>query len=214
MPATITPDNFTDYVPPLKKEAVKLFEISIGGTLLTPREVDVQLNEEGDAVDFTIIYPRPASGAVRIAPVYIKLLPDDGYATALTVYDDARNILNAGETLNTESPTYDLASPPPAKPAASPAPGKIGGEECRITGLRPIGSYRFHGTQARSHLRSGRDLGYGRREVLARDRLGEQYIHARGPLAIGQQHRPKSCEHDYRNLRDDLARGLDKRDRR
>jgi hypothetical protein len=120
-PAMLTPDNFNDFVPPLKKEAEKLFELTAGGKPLAPREVDVELNEDGDGVDFTIIYARPPAGPLRLGAVYIKLLPDDGYATALTVFDDARRVLNAGKSLDMETLTFDLIAPPPAARAAPSA---------------------------------------------------------------------------------------------
>ena len=118
-PLLLTPDNIDNYLPALKKAGEKLFEVTAGGKLLAPIEVDVELNEEGDGVDFPIVYPRSPATPLRIAATYIKLLPDDGYATALTLFDNDRNVLDSGENLDTNNLGTDLKAPPPS---LSPSP--------------------------------------------------------------------------------------------
>lgn len=104
--------NFDGFVPKLKQVAEKLFELTAGGTNLAPRDVDVELNDEGDAVDFTIVYPRPPAGTLRIAVVYFRRLPHDGYGTGLGVFDEAGNQLATADNLNLEHPFLDFKIPP------------------------------------------------------------------------------------------------------
>jgi hypothetical protein len=107
-------DNFDTFVPMFKRQGEKLFELTAGGTNLVAQAVDVRLSSEGDAVDFTILYPRPAAGPVRIAPAYVKRLPDQGYGTALAVFDEAGHQLAFADNLNLEDMNLDFKIPPPA----------------------------------------------------------------------------------------------------
>jgi len=75
--------------------------------------VDVQLGSEGDAVDFTITYPRPTAGPMRIAPAYVKRLPDEGYGTALAVFDEQGNQIAFDANLDLENMVLDFQAPPP-----------------------------------------------------------------------------------------------------
>jgi hypothetical protein len=120
-------DNFNTYLPKLKKVGEKLFVVTSGGTNLVARAVDVQLNEEGDAVIFTVIYPRPPAGPLRIAATWVKLLHDEGYGTTLTVLDEARQQIVYDDNLNMEKMFLDLKSPPPsdAKPGAATGPQTV-----------------------------------------------------------------------------------------
>jgi hypothetical protein len=106
-------DNFDSYVPMFKRQGEKLFELTAGGTNLVARAVDVRLSSEGDAVDFTIIYPRPPAGPMRIAPAYVKRLPDQGFGTALAVFDEAGHQLAFADNLNLEDMNLDFKIPPP-----------------------------------------------------------------------------------------------------
>jgi hypothetical protein len=106
-------DNFESFIPALKRDGENLFEITAGGTNLVAHAVDVQLSSEGDAVDFTIIYPRPPTGSLRIAPAYVKRLPDDGYGTALAVFDKSGQQLAFDANLNLKNMNLDLKVPPP-----------------------------------------------------------------------------------------------------
>ena len=101
-------DNFDSFVPMFKRQGEKLFELTAGGTNLVAQAVDVRLSSEGDAVDFTIIYPRPAAGPVRIAPAYVKRLPDQGYGTALAVFDEAGHQLAFADNLDLENIFLDF----------------------------------------------------------------------------------------------------------
>ena len=121
-PVAFDEENFNRYVPALKQVEENFFEITVAGKVLAPREVDVQLNEEGDGVDFTIIYARPPPGPLRIAVSYIKLLPDEGYGTALAVFDEAQHVIASDDNLNMEHRTLDLNIPPTAE-TPSPGPG-------------------------------------------------------------------------------------------
>jgi len=107
-------DNFGNFVPMLKRQGEKLFEMTAGGTVLAARAVDVQLSSEGDAVEFTIIYPRPPAGPLRITATYVKRLPDEAYGTALAVFDEAQHQLAFDANLNTDNLSLDLKAPPPA----------------------------------------------------------------------------------------------------
>jgi hypothetical protein len=114
-------DNFNDFVPMLKRAGEKMFDVTAGGTVLAASAVDLRLSSEGDAVDFTIIYPRPPAGPMRIVPAYVKRLPDDGYGTALAVFDEAGHQLAFDANLTLEDMVLELnvpasASMPPAKP--------------------------------------------------------------------------------------------------
>jgi hypothetical protein len=104
-------DNFDSFVPMFKRQGEKLFELTAGGTNLVAQAVDVRLSSEGDAVDFTIIYPRPAAGTVRIAPAYVKRLPDQGYGTALAVFDETGHQLVFADNLNLEEMNLDFKIP-------------------------------------------------------------------------------------------------------
>jgi hypothetical protein len=115
-------DNFGSSVPALKQDGEKLFEVTEGGTNLVARAVDVQLSSEGDAVDFTIIYPRPPAGPLRIAPAYVKRLPDDGFGTALVVFDEAGNQIAFDDNLNLENLNLDLKVPPPIQADTNTGP--------------------------------------------------------------------------------------------
>jgi hypothetical protein len=108
-------DNFSRFVPALKREGEKLFEITAGETNLMARTVDVRLSSEGDAVEFTIIYPCPPAGPMRIVPAYVKRLPDEGYGTALAVFDEAGHQLAFDANLSIEKMTLDLNVPPQTK---------------------------------------------------------------------------------------------------
>jgi hypothetical protein len=120
-------DNFSTYLPKLKKVGEKLFALTTGGTNLVALAVDVRLNEEGDAVEFTIIYPRPAAGPLRIAATYVKLLHDEGYGTTLSVFDEARHQIAYADNLNLEQMFLDFKVTPPAdvKPDAASAPETV-----------------------------------------------------------------------------------------
>jgi hypothetical protein len=109
-------DNFSQFMPVLKRIGEKLFVITAGGTNLMARAVDVQLSSEGDAVDFTIIYPCPPAGPLRIVPAYVKRLPDEGYGTALAVFDEAGHQLAFDANLCMENMTLDLKVPPQSGP--------------------------------------------------------------------------------------------------
>lgn len=124
-PPMLDEESFNRFLPKLKQVGKKIFEITACGTNLAPRAVDVQLNEEGDAVVFTIIYPRPATGPLRFAAAYIKLLPDDGYATTLSVFDKAHQLLAFADTLNMENMTFDFKSLPITKPSAQIVPSSM-----------------------------------------------------------------------------------------
>ena len=100
------------YAPKLKQVGEKLFELTAGGSNLAPRAVEVELNDEGDAVNFTIIYPRPPAGLLRLAAVYIKRLPHDGYGTGLGGFDEAGHLLASADNLNLEKPFLDFKIPP------------------------------------------------------------------------------------------------------
>ena len=120
-------DNFNDFVPMLKRAGEKMFEITAGGTAGAARSVDVRLSSEGDAVDFTIIYPRPPAGPLRITAAYVKRLPDEGFATALEVFDEAQHQIAFDANLCVDNLSLDLKAPPPAdaptpKPDANTAP--------------------------------------------------------------------------------------------
>jgi hypothetical protein len=123
-------DNFNDFVPMLKRAGEKMFEITAGGTVLAASAVDLRLSSEGDAVDFTIIYPRPAAGAVKITAAYVKRLPDEGFATALEVFDEAQHQIAFDANLCMDNLSLDLKAPPPAtvpppKPDADSAPQAV-----------------------------------------------------------------------------------------
>jgi hypothetical protein len=105
-------DNFIQFIPALKRDGEKLFEITAGGTNLVAHAVDVRLSSEGDAVDFTIIYACPPAGPMRIVPAYVKRLPDEGYGTALAVFDEAGHQLAFDANLSMENMTLDLKVPP------------------------------------------------------------------------------------------------------
>ena len=113
-------DNFDYFVPALKEQGKKLFEITAGRTMLAERAVDVQLNSVGDGVDFTIIFPRPPVGPLRIAPAYLRRLPNEGYGTALSVFDEAGRQLVSGANLNQENNwDLNLKVPPPSSSATN-----------------------------------------------------------------------------------------------
>ena len=123
-------DNFNDFVPMLKRAGEKMFEITAGGTVLAARAVDVRLSSEGDAVDFTIIYPRPPAGPLRITAAYVKRLPDEGFGTALEVFDEAQHQIAFDANLCMENLSLDLKAPLPAdaptpKPDANTAPQAV-----------------------------------------------------------------------------------------
>jgi hypothetical protein len=120
-------DNFSRYLPKLKKVGEKLFALTTGGTNLVVNAVDVRLNEEGDAVEFTIIYPRPPAGPLRIAATYVKLLHDEGYGTTLTVFDEARHQIAYADNLNLEQMFLDFKVTPPSdvKPGAASPPETV-----------------------------------------------------------------------------------------
>jgi len=115
-------DNFDFFVPDLKQQGEKLFEIRAGGTVLAEHAVDVRLNSAADGVDFTIIFPRPPAGPLRISPTYVKRLPDEGYGTALSVFDEAGRQLAFDANLNLKNMNLNLRIPPPSKLAANDAP--------------------------------------------------------------------------------------------
>ena len=116
-------DNFSNFVPMLKQAGEKLFEMTAGGTVLAARAVDVRLSSEGDAVDFTIIYPRPLAGPLRITAAYVKRLPDEGFATALEVFDEAQHQIAFDANLCMENLSLDLKAPLPAT-VPPPKPGE------------------------------------------------------------------------------------------
>jgi hypothetical protein len=123
-------DNFNDFVPMLKRAGEKMFEITAGGTVLAASAVDLRLSSEGDAVDFTIIYPRPPAGPLRITAAYVKRLPDEGFATALEVFDEAQHQLAFDANLCMDNLSLDLKAPPPAtvpppKPDAAATPQAV-----------------------------------------------------------------------------------------
>ena len=107
-------DNFNDFVPTLKRAGEKMFEVTAGGTVLAASSVDLRLSSEGDAVDFTIIYPRPPAGPLRITAAYVKRLPDEGFATALEVFDEAQHQIAFDANLCMDNLSLDLKAPPPA----------------------------------------------------------------------------------------------------
>jgi hypothetical protein len=120
-------DNFNDFVPMLKRAGEKMFEITAGGTVLAASSVDLRLSSEGDAMDFTIIYPRPPAGPLRITAAYVKRLPDEGFATALEVFDEAQHQIAFDANLCMDNLSLDLKAPPPAtvppaKPDVTPPP--------------------------------------------------------------------------------------------
>jgi len=127
-PPVLSEGSIDGYVPALKKVGQNLFEVTAGGKTLAPREVDVELNEEGDGVDFTIIYPRPPAGPLRFAAVYVKRLPDDGYGTALTVFDSDQQVVGSDDNLDMENLALSVQAPPPmAKPAVAAAGQSVPG---------------------------------------------------------------------------------------
>ena len=65
-------------------------------------------------MDFTIIYPRPPAGPLRITAAYVKRLPDEGFATALEVFDEAQHQLAFDANLCMDNLSLDLKAPPPA----------------------------------------------------------------------------------------------------
>ncbi len=120
-------DNFTSFEPMFKRQGARLFEMTAGETNLVARAVDARLSSEGDAVDFTIVYPRPPVGPLRISPAYVKRLPDQGYGTALVVYDEAGQQIAFDDNLNPDNMTLDLKVPPPAEsPPATNSPPPAG----------------------------------------------------------------------------------------
>ena len=120
-PPMLDEDSISRFMPKLKQVGEKIFEVTAGGTNLAPSAVDVQLNEEGDAVVFTIIYPRPTAGPLRFAAVYVRRLPDDGYATTLSIFDESHQLLAYADSLNMENPAFDLKAMPPS---SAPPPSK------------------------------------------------------------------------------------------
>jgi hypothetical protein len=117
-------DNFNTYLPKLKKVGEKLFAVTLGGTNLTALAVEVRLNEEGDAVEFTVIYPRPPAGPLRIAATWVKLLHDEGYGTTLSVFDEARHQIANADNLNLEQMYLDFKIPPPTDVPPTPKADK------------------------------------------------------------------------------------------
>ena len=123
-------DNFNDFMPMLKRAGEKMFEITAGGTVLAASAVDLRLSSEGDAVDFTIIYPRPPAWPLRITAAYVKRLPDEGFATALEVFDEAQHQIAFDANLCVDNLSLDLKAPPPAtvpppKPDAPATPPAV-----------------------------------------------------------------------------------------
>jgi hypothetical protein len=129
-------DNFNDFMPMLKRAGEKMFEITAGGTVLAASAVDVRLSSEGDAVDFTIIYPRPPAGPLRITAAYVKRLPDEGFATALEVFDEAQHQIAFDANLNMENLSLDLKVPPPT----DVAPTKSSATTTSQAAVPPTGS--------------------------------------------------------------------------
>jgi len=119
-PVPVTEDNFeATYHSLLNKSAASLFEITLDGQPLQPISADAALLNETD-IQFTLVYPRPASGKLQITASFIKKL-DDGYVNTLAMNED-RNVLGYGDQ-STDNLTWEIrlgqdadGKPPTAKP--------------------------------------------------------------------------------------------------
>jgi hypothetical protein len=79
--------NFDSVRPQLAEQAAKLFEVSVGDSVLPLTESEVVAGEEGD-VEFLLTYARPAAGQVQLHAAFVAQL-GRGYRAQLTLLNDA-----------------------------------------------------------------------------------------------------------------------------
>jgi len=79
--------NFDSVRPQLAEQAAKLFEVSVGDSVLPLTDSEVVAGEEGD-VYFLLTYPRPAAGQVQLHAAFLAQL-GRGYRAHLTLLNDA-----------------------------------------------------------------------------------------------------------------------------
>jgi hypothetical protein len=109
-PRVFDPAEFETLRKRFVEHAGALFEISVAGKTLAPREVTAALTVEND-VEFHFVYP-PATAAapLRIRAPFLKTLPPDGYGAMLTAYSGTGMLLGQ-QLLTVEEPACELAVP-------------------------------------------------------------------------------------------------------
>jgi hydrogenase/urease accessory protein HupE len=112
-----SPPDVAGHLPQLKAKATGVYQISVGGKALTPRESNVVFRDEDGSVVFWVIFPRPGAGPARFDASYLARLPSDHRAT-LTVKDETKKTLRS-ELVNAAQSSVEVELPG----AASPSPG-------------------------------------------------------------------------------------------
>jgi len=82
-----TQAEFVAAQPLLAELAPQILELRVGGEMIAPSETRVEL-AAGDALNFYLVYPRPASGVVTLRSTKLGLLPP-GHREFVIIVDEA-----------------------------------------------------------------------------------------------------------------------------
>jgi hydrogenase/urease accessory protein HupE len=114
-----SPPDVAGHLSQLKAAARDVYEISLDGRRLVPRETKAVFSDEDGSAVFWVIFPRPGAGPARFDARYLARLPPDHRAT-FTVKDET------GKTVRSElvSPTktaVDLELPGESSTSRGPS---------------------------------------------------------------------------------------------
>jgi hypothetical protein len=114
--------------PHLIAFARKMEELTIDGTVVPPREIAVVIVE--DNFIFTLTYPRPPKGILRLTETYLAKMPPD-YTSRVSLVDEAdepivsKTLSHANLVFETVLPVRKAkASAPPSGAAAAATPAR------------------------------------------------------------------------------------------
>jgi hydrogenase/urease accessory protein HupE len=121
----ITPENFGDYEPMLKEKAPELFRLTVGGETLPLTSSAIKSTLDDDVI-FTLNFPRPGAGPLRLIGNYVHFLVNTHVGTLVVKTPD--DVVLGWSPLTIDGRILDVTLPPigasgtthPA-PAASPS---------------------------------------------------------------------------------------------
>ena len=95
------PPNVRAKTSELKELAPQLYEVTSGGSSLTPQSVEIEIREE-DGVGFLLVYPPSPSATLRFDAGFLRRLPG-GHRTTLTLKDADDKVLQTQALTSAES---------------------------------------------------------------------------------------------------------------
>ncbi len=110
--SSLTPENFADFAPRLRSAAPALLSISTAGQPLSfSAPAIVKLSGDSD-VTFTLTYPRPTAGPLKVFAQFVGSLVD-GH-TATVVLTNAAGDDLGWSPVSFDQPVFEVALPVPA----------------------------------------------------------------------------------------------------